>query len=158
VRTVSSPSFRSSLSLQQRHYRANRDAFLSVLRGRAERLFEDGYRVEAAAMPCVFVVRHSARGSDPRDAACRYLVHAVKGSCTCPFFTKQRVEPLTDDGSIIPCKHLLGLEELVRLCSGLAKASGDLHGYYKLLGHWMRVLAERHHPHLSLSGMKGSKQ
>jgi hypothetical protein len=151
-------SSRSSLSLQQRHYRANPDAFLSALRGRAERLFEDGYRVDAAAMPCVFVVRHGARGSDPHDAACRYLVHAVKGTCTCPFFTKQRLEPLTDDGSIIPCKHLLGLEDLVRLCSGLAKASGDLHHYYKLLGHWMKALAERHHPHLCSRDTKGRKQ
>lgn len=132
----------TSLTPRQQRYQSDPDGCLALLQGRADRLFEEGYTVSAAAIPLVFEVCHESRNSDSQ--AVRYFVHALKRNCTCPFVTRQRVEPLTGDGSIVPCKHILGLERLVRRCVAHFKQVNDLYEYLRLLGHWTVVLAEQY--------------
>lgn len=155
----------TALSPLQAKFRSDPEGYFATLLDRAERLFENGYRADAAAMPHVFIVRRGAGSSDPREGEGRYLVHAIKQTCSCPFFERQAVEPLCHDKTRVPCKHLLGLEALVKLTAEERKATRDLHRYYRLVAHWMGVLAERHRGEgslrrdsVSLSSTKGIVQ
>lgn len=96
------------LSPTQFAYLFHREAFLKRIEERANRLAEDGYSVQATETPCVFLILCPMRVNV-------YLVHALDQTCTCPFYAKQvRDEPLTHDGAIVPCKHLVGLKTLLR--------------------------------------------
>lgn len=151
----------NTLSSLQRTFLNDPEGYMTTLLRRAERLFDQGYRAEAASVPHVFVVTRKKRPADtPEDG--RYLVHAVQVTCTCPFFTRQAAEPLCHDGTPVPCKHLLGLQTLVRLTAEERKATRDLYAYYRLASHWMGVMAERHRTSIefrrdsvSASSMKG---
>jgi hypothetical protein len=82
--------------------------FLAGLRDRAQRLAECGYTVALTDVPHQFQVRHPEG-----DGERAYTVDPVAQTCTCPFFQRQQQEPLTDHGTPVPCKHLLGLAGLL---------------------------------------------
>jgi hypothetical protein len=131
-----------TLSLMQQRFQADPERCLSALEQRADRLFEDGYVVIAGAAPLVFIVGRGNRGSDPRDSSVQYFVHAIHRTCSCPFYTQQHLEPLTDDGTTISCKHLRGLEKLIRHSVTHYKETGDQYPFFRLLSQWMAVMAE----------------
>lgn len=137
---------RPALSPVQRSYRQEPSTFLASVHARAESLFARGYRAKAARLPGLFQVlpenpKRAERNGSPEG----YLVHAVKGTCSCPFFAKQEQgEWLEEDGSLVACKHLIGLEKLVRETAADCRSVGDLHGFYRLAAQWMEVLAERY--------------
>jgi hypothetical protein len=88
-------------------YRTNRDAFLQGIADRAENLWRDGYRVAPLQNgPTCFLVYRE-------EEATGYCVDPVAQTCSCRFHTDQKEHPLTDDGSLVPCKHLQGLAWLV---------------------------------------------
>lgn len=96
------------LSPSQFAYLFCREVFLKRIEERAQRLAEDGYSVRAMETPHVFLILCPKRVNT-------YQVHALNQTCTCPFYVKQvHDEPLTHDGSIVPCKHLVGLKMLLR--------------------------------------------
>lgn len=122
----------------ERGYLFHRDAFLAGIKERGQRLFEDGYRAHATGEPGVFVVTLPWR-----DGERHYFVNALQQTCACPFHRPQREgRPLTDDGAIIPCKHLQGLETLVKKTVRELKEAGDL-SYFKLRASWIGVVAHR---------------
>lgn len=125
------------LSGSQRAYLFRRDPFLAGIRERAGTLFRDGYDVEATREPHVFrVLCPEKKGIRPA-----YLVEPVQGTCTCPFYSRQGTEPLTDDGTRVPCKHLAGLAGLVHAeCRDHVKRR-CLGRYYRLFVQWRRASA-----------------
>ena len=126
------------LTPSERGYLFNRDGFLAGIKERGSRLFEDGYRAHATAEHYVFVVTLPYQ-----DGEKQYFVNLAKGTCSCPFHREQREgRPLTDDGSIIPCKHLEGLEALVKQTVQELKDLGDL-SCYRLRASWLSVVAKR---------------
>ena len=126
------------LSPSERGYLFNRDGFLAGIKERGSRLFEDGYRAHATAEAGSFVVTVPYK-----DGEKSYFLNASKGTCSCPFHREQREgRPLTEDGSIIPCKHLEGLEALVKQTVQELKDLGDL-SYYRLRASWLSVVAKR---------------
>lgn len=128
------------LSASQRAYLFNRENFLAGLRQRAATLFACGYTLWPTATPHVFVVT-----CPHKDGEKSYFVNAVTHTCTCPFLTRQKEgEPLTEDGTLLACKHLLGLRTLLRQMVQALKTEGDLNCYYRLRAHWLGVLAEKH--------------
>lgn len=87
------------------------DDFLRRLNQRAADLWSDGYRAQATDLPPVFLVFQECEGeAEPTG----YQVDPLAQTCTCAFFRKQATEPLTEDGTRLPCKHLLGLQSLVQ--------------------------------------------
>ena len=125
------------LTPSERGYLFNRDAFLAGIKERGAKLFEDGYRVFATGEPCVFVVTVPYKYGEKL-----YFLNVAKGTCTCPFHREQETKPLTSDGSVIPCKHLEGIETLVRKTARELKEAGEL-SYFKLRATWLDVLAHR---------------
>jgi hypothetical protein len=145
----------ASLSAVQRAYRQEPSQYLAMLHARAESLFEQGYRVRPGRMPGVFYVlpedtKRAKRNGSPEG----YLVHAVRLTCSCPFFAKQEQgEVLDEEGSYVHCKHLLGLEKLIKLTAAEHKANGEMYCYYRLIAQWWDVLAERHRSVTETSGL-----
>ena len=126
------------LTPSERGYLFNRDGFLAGIKERAGRLFEDGYRAHGTAEPYVFVVTVPCK-----DGEKQHFLNALRGTCSCPFHREQREgRPLTEDGSIIPCKHLQGLELLIRKTVRELKDLGDL-SHYRLRACWISVVAKR---------------
>ena len=127
------------LSGTQRAYLFNRDKFLAGLEERATRLFESGYRVSETNRVHVFVVAcPHAKGEHI------YFVDALADTCTCPFYTRQTDgEPLTEDGSILACKHIRGLPKLVRQVRLAYLEAGDLVCGYRLWAHWLAALTAK---------------
>ena len=96
------------LSPSQRAYTFQRDKFLAGIEGRAARLYEDGYAVEPGERCHEFLIT-------PPGITIPYVVNALRLTCTCCFYRRQiEGEPLTKNGTIVPCKHLQGLKALVR--------------------------------------------
>lgn len=123
------------LSPLQYAYLFHQEAFLERLGGRARRLAEDGYAVEATATPYVFRILCPKRVNT-------YCVHALEKTCTCPFYTQQaHDEPLTADGSIVPCKHLRGLRRLLRRTRERLLKEGRTCEAYRLWAHTMAWLS-----------------
>lgn len=124
------------LSASQKSYQSDPQGFLARLQQRAETLFENGYVVYTTETPHVFIVAGS--GKDEKA----YAVHAIEQTCDCLFFTRQLAgEYLTDDGSIVVCKHLQGLSLLVRKTRRWLHASGQIEQYCTLWTHWMKTMA-----------------
>lgn len=129
----------TTLSNTQKAYRRDPKRFLLRLQLRAERLFENRYTVEATNRPHVFVVIFPERNTERL-----YFVDAWEQTCTCPFYLRQQEgETLTGDGSILACKHLIGLERLVKCCRAAWIESGDLQRGYRLWSHWLQTLWAR---------------
>ncbi len=126
-----------NLTPSERGYLFNREGFLAGIQERGAKLFEDGYRVFATGEPCVFVVVVPYKWGEKM-----YFVNVAKGTCTCPFYREQEPKPLTSDGSVIPCKHLEGIETLVRKTAKELKEAGEL-SYFKLRATWLDVMAHR---------------
>jgi hypothetical protein len=123
------------LSPTQWAYLFDREAFLERLCRRALRLAEDGYTVQATETPGMFLVVCPAGVN-------AYTVHALEKTCTCPFYTRQaHDQPLTADGSLVPCKHLLGLKTLLRGTRERLLKDGDSCGAYRLWAHAMAWLS-----------------
>ena len=126
------------LTPSERGYLFNRDGFLAGIKERGASLFEDGYRAHATAEAYVFVVTVPCK-----DGEKSYFLNVARGTCSCPFHREQRVgRPLTEDGSIIPCKHMEGLEALIKQTVQELKDFGDL-SYYRLRASWISVVAKR---------------
>lgn len=125
------------LSGSQRAYLFRRDQFLAGIRERAGTLFQDGYDVEPTREPHVFrVFCPEKKGTRPA-----YLVDPVSATCTCPFYSRQGMEPLTDDGTRVLCKHLVGLTGLVHAqCRNHVKGH-RLGRYYRLFVQWRKASA-----------------
>jgi hypothetical protein len=51
-------------------------------------------------------------------------------------------EPLTEDGTLLPCKHLRGLRRLIRQTRQAHLEQGDTHCGYLLWIHWLATLSE----------------
>lgn len=99
-----------TLSGSQRAYLFRREKFLAGIDDRAARLWEDGYQV----MDDPFTDDDGSVFNVYKDADSDYIVNPVEQTCTCPFHHKQRSgEPLTNDGTIVPCKHQKGLPMLI---------------------------------------------
>lgn len=110
---------KGNLTNTQAAYRFFNDRFTAGMEQRARELWANGYRVtpledtETAALPTTFLV-YKENGDDlPADEAA-YVVDPLAQTCTCAFFVNQKAEPLTETGEPVPCKHLLGLETLVK--------------------------------------------
>ncbi|WP_394793844.1 SWIM zinc finger family protein [Armatimonas sp.] len=69
---------------------------LANVNERAQRLFEDGYRIRSLDGNL-----HLIR----KQHGAAYTLDRAEGSCTCPFFTKH--------GGRYSCKHVLGLKKLL---------------------------------------------
>ena len=92
------------LSPSQRAYLFQRESFLARIEERAARLDQDGYTVEMGARCHEFLVT-------PPNTGIPYVVNALCQTCTCCFYRRQvEGEPLTRDGTPVPCKHLQGLK------------------------------------------------
>ena len=126
-----------NLTPSERGYLFNRDNFLAGIKERGAKLFEDGYRVFATGEPCVFVVTVPYKYGEKL-----YFVNVAKNTCTCPFHREQETVPLMSDGSVIACKHLEGIELLVRKTARELKEAGEL-SYFKLRATWLDVVAQR---------------
>ena len=126
-----------NLTPSERGYLFNREAFLAGIKERGAKLFEDGYRVFATGEPCVFVVTVPYKWGEKL-----YFVNVARNTCTCPFHREQERRPLTADGSVIACKHLEGIEVLVRKTARELKEAGEL-SYFKLRATWLDVVAHR---------------
>lgn len=135
------------LSATQRAYLFDRENFLARLQERANTLFENGYTVAPTAALCVFAVLYDTPGGERS-----YLVNPVCGTCTCPFFTRQETEPLTN-GPPIPCKHLRGLKQLIRCTRERYQQEQSWGCYFRLRLHWIASIAEGRR--LSLEGWEG---
>jgi hypothetical protein len=89
-------------------YKNHRDDFLKGIRDRAETLWLDDYRVTWVGNTlftfCVY------REGQPGG----YHTDPIARTCTSKFMTDQREFPLTEDGTPVECKHLLGLPALVK--------------------------------------------
>ena len=134
-----SPDAEPKLSGTLRAYLFDRENFLARLDERAETLHGRGYLAWATNRPGMFAVTVPHRNGETS-----YLVHAVERTCTCPFFTRQVTdEPLTDDGTLIECKHLRGLSTLVAKSREEHKRCEDWKSYFGLRIHWLHVLAEQ---------------
>lgn len=128
------------LSGSQRAYLFRQDEFLAGIRQRAESLFADGYDVEGSREPHVFRVNCPVSKNGERTS---YRVDPVRANCTCPFYTHQGSEPLTDTGDRVPCKHLVGLPGLVHTtCCDLVRKR-HLGRYYRLFVQWRKASALR---------------
>ena len=148
-----SPEAEPKLSGTLRAYLFDRENFLARLDERAEALHRNGYLAWATNAPGVFAVTVPLR-----DGERSYLVHAVERTCTCPFFTKQlEVEPLTDDGTPVECKHLRGLCTLVTKSGEEHKRCEDWKSYYGLRVHWIGVVAERRRRELGFAPFSSEK-
>lgn len=76
---------------------------LANVRGRAQRLFEDGYRANTTETGLIEI--HSPGGVD-------YDIDRKAKTCSCPFFVRiSQVKPIGDPDRT--CKHLLGLARLL---------------------------------------------
>ncbi len=158
-----SPEAEPKLSGTLRAYLFDRKNFLARLDERAETLHGRGYLAWATNRPGVFAVTVPHRNGETS-----YLVHAVERTCTCPFFTRQVTdEPLTEDGTLVECKHLRGLGTLVVKSGEEHKRCEDWKSYYGLRAHWIGVVAERRRRELGLApfssdkpcqGTKGTKE
>ena len=127
------------LNGSQRAYLFRRDQFLAGIKQRAEALFTEGYSVHADREPHVFVVIcPDKKGSLPF-----YRVDLWRQSCTCPFYTRQGSEPLTGDGTRVPCKHLVGLPGLIHATCRDHVHKRNLGRYYRLWVQWRRASALR---------------
>jgi hypothetical protein len=126
-----------NLTPSERGYLFNRDSFLAGIHERGAKMFEDGYRVFATGEPCVFVVTVPQKWGEKL-----YFLNLVRQTCTCPFFREQERRPLTSDGSVIACKHLEGIETLVKKTARELKEGGNL-SYYKLRATWIDIVARR---------------
>ena len=110
----------AGLSNTQAAYRFYNDRFMTGLKSRAQSLWNDGYRVtpledeeHQAVPPTQFLVYKEGADDLPSDEAA-YEVDPLNETCTCAFFVNQKVEPLREDEGRVPCKHLLGLDTLVK--------------------------------------------
>jgi hypothetical protein len=129
------------LSPSQRAYLFNRDKFLQGLQERSESLFADGYRVAETNCPHRFVIFAPCK-----DGEKTYFVDAIAETCTCLFYIRQvQGECIVEDGSILACKHLQGLKELVRQTRLFHFDAGDTGCGYRLWIHWLAMLSERRH-------------
>ena len=89
-------------------YKTDPQGFLNRLRDRATDLFLDDYRVMPFLdEPNTFLVYREEQGD--RGG---YKVNPVTETCTCRFFLDQEKNPL-EPGETLPCKHLLGLPDLL---------------------------------------------
>ena len=110
------------LTPSERGYLFNREGFLAGIKERGANLFEDGYRAHRTAESGSFVMTVPCK-----DGEKQYFLNALEAICSCPFHREQREgRPLTEDGLIIPCKHLEGLELLIRKTVAELKDFGDL--------------------------------
>ena len=108
------------LSNTQAAYRFYNERFMTGVQTRAQNLWADGYQVaplEEEDYPAVpttkFLVYKEDADDLPEDEAA-YSVDPISETCTCAFFLKQKTEPLREDEGRVPCKHLMGLEALVK--------------------------------------------
>lgn len=108
---------RHGLSNTQAAYRFYNDRFMTGLQSRAQSLWNDGYRVapleDDDAPTTKFLVYKDDAENLPEDEAA-YMVDPLSETCTCAFFVNQKVEPLREDEGRVPCKHLMGLDTLVK--------------------------------------------
>lgn len=111
-------------------YLLDRENFLARLERRGETLFEDGYTVVPDDRQGVYCVCRRD-GNDART----YRVNPLDGTCTCPFFAWQELEPLSLEGEIVPCKHLRGLERLIARTLQLHREQEQFELYYSLAAH-----------------------
>ena len=78
-----------------------------------------------------------------KDGEKSYFLNVTQRTCSCPFHREQREGRLfTEDGSIIPCKHMEGIEALVKQTIAELKDFGDL-SHYRLRASWLSVVAKR---------------
>lgn len=104
---------RPYLTNTQAAFRYYHEDFMRRLRERAHALWGDGYRVAPTERPGTFLVYREGEATE--NGVGDYAVCPAADTCSCPFFQKQVAgELLNDDGEIVPCKHLLGMPELVR--------------------------------------------
>ena len=109
----------AGLSNTQAAYRFYNDRFMTGLQSRAQSLWNDGYRVtpleddEDDAPTTKFLVYKDDAENLPEDEAA-YAVDPLNETCTCAFFVNQKREPLREDEGQVPCKHLKGLDTLVK--------------------------------------------
>ena len=123
------------LTATQYAYLFHQETFLNRIQERAHCLARDGYSVEPTETHYVFLVLCPKRVN-------AYRVHAIQKTCACPFYAKQvRDEPLTHDGSIVLCKHLVGLKPLIRKTRERLLRDGETCEGYQLWAHYLAVLA-----------------
>ena len=108
------------LTNTQAAYRFYNGRFMTGLEARAQNLWNDGYRVmpleeeDYPAVPATQFLVYKDNAEDlPGDEAA-YAVDPLNETCTCAFFLSQKAEPLREDEGRVPCKHLLGLDTLVK--------------------------------------------
>jgi len=122
--------------------------FVAALTVKAARLGDLGYAVQAGETLHLYRLQRGD-GDGPRT----YLVNPITGACTCPFHRRQvDTEPMTLDGSIVPCKHVLGLGRLVESTLIALRAERDSR-YFLLCAWWIATrleLRSRHSPLLGL--------
>lgn len=125
-------SRRLRLSAERRAYLLDRDNFLAELRHHARRLSERGYTVAPTDTPYRFRL---FREDDDHQKP--LLVDPVALSCTCPFHRRQADrEPLSPDGSVVSCRHLIGLTDLIECTLATLRAQDDTRRYYPLAAYW----------------------
>lgn len=124
------------LSPSQRAYLFNPERFLRGLNERAEALYRAGYRVRPDDLPGMFQI---TLRQDTEEKL--YRVDALKRTCTCAFFTRQRQgERLLAEG-ILECKHLRGLRGLVRKTRLAHFKAEEFQAGYRLWTHWLATLS-----------------
>jgi hypothetical protein len=130
----------------RRAYLLDRRNFLAAHLNKAARLFEYGYGASETETPHLFRL-HRGDGEGLRT----HLVDPVAGCCTCPFHRRQvEVEPLTTDGAVLPCKHILGLGKLVEETLKALRAESDHRRYFPLSAHWIATRQELRRRHSRL--------
>jgi hypothetical protein len=109
----------------------DRANFLARLEKRAQSLYADGYAV--APTEKLHVYRVSYQDGDGEKA---YRVDPIAQTCTCPCFRWQALEPLSEDGAVVICKHLRGLSGLISRTLTTLKERQEVRLYYLLAAHW----------------------
>lgn len=126
------------LSPSQKAYQDDPVGFVDRLLERANNLFDSGYLVYPTDTPHLFLVTCEDKKGNVRE----YAVHALDGTCACAFYTRQAGgEYLTDDQTILACKHWQGLPLLVRRTRRWLFETEQLCSYCALWVHWMKTRA-----------------
>ena len=140
------------LTPSERGYLFNRERFLKGIKARGDALFDSGYRAHPTLWLGVFRLSVPSRYGEGGSGK-TFLVNAGLGYCACPFYEEQADgKPLGSNGEIIPCKHLEGIEKLVRMSHEELKAKGDDSSCYLLRVNWISVLAVRRRREIAESG------
>lgn len=85
------------------YYQRHDEEFIARLDARAANLANDGYTVRPGDDLQIYLVSHP----DKKGGFVEYTVDAYERTCTCPMFVQQSED-------VVECKHLRGLEELIR--------------------------------------------